>query len=96
MPSFMTLPQAGQALMRKPAWVLSRIILRSNSASAANTWSINLPVTLRVSIFSVRLSKKTPLFYRSVIIFTRSERDRPKRSRRHTINVSPERRALRH
>ena len=41
----------------RPATVLSRIKLRSNSARAAKTWNTRRPAGERVSIFSVRDSK---------------------------------------
>ncbi len=78
-----------------PARVRSRIKLRSNSASAAKRWNTSFPVALPVSIFSVTDSKKTPRLSKSVMIFTRSGKLRPRRSKRHTTNVSPVRNARR-
>ena len=44
-----------------PAWVRSRIRLRSNSANAPNRWKISRPPGEGVSIDSCRLRKPPPL-----------------------------------
>ena len=57
---FVTIQRLGRATLtslgpRRPARVLSRIRLRSNSARAPNRWNTSLPVLDEVSIASCRL-----------------------------------------
>jgi hypothetical protein len=75
-------PRARAAL--RPATVLSRIRLRSNSASAAKTWKTRRPAGEPVSIFSVSDSKRIFRCSRSAMSLTRSARFRPSRSSRQT------------
>jgi len=70
----------------RPATVLSRIRLRSNSASAAKTWKTRRPAGETVSIFSVSDPKLILRRSRSATRPTRSARFRPRRSNRHTTS----------
>jgi len=71
-----------------PARVLSRMMLRSNSAREQKMWKISLPLLVVVSMLSVRLANPIPLALRSSTTEIRCLRERPKRSSRHTTRVS--------
>ena len=72
----------------RPATVLSRIKLRSNSARAAKTWNTRRPVGERVSIFSVSDSKLILRCSSSAISLTRSAKFLPSRPSLQTTRVS--------
>jgi hypothetical protein len=86
-------PRARAAL--SPACVRSRMISRSNSASAPKIWNISFPPDVVVSIASVIDLKPIPRLLRPVIVSMRCLRERPSRSSLHTTRVSPSRRWLR-
>ena len=74
-----------------PASVRSRITSRSNSARAAITWNISLPVGVVVSMFSLRLFNSIPRCSRVCTVSIRSLSERQRRSSRHTTMTSPAR-----
>jgi len=82
-----TRPRARAAV--SPATVRSRMISRSNWASAPNRWNTSRPPAVVVSMFSRSDRNPTPRASSAVTTSIRCRSDRPSRSSRHTTNVSP-------
>ena len=77
-----------------PAWVLSIIKSRSNSARLAKMCIISFPEVLDVSILSLRDIISTPFSCNSEMMFSKSLKERPRRSNLYTTSMSPFRRYL--
>lgn len=82
----MKFPQ--RAEVRRPSSVRIRIVSRSNSANAPNTWKMSLPTEVLKSMSSFNEAKETWCLRSVSKIAIRSESDREMRSIRHTSTKS--------